>query len=248
MNELQVFNNPEFGRVRAIVIEDMPWAVGKDVATALGYSDAADAIKKHVDPEDKIRDARNATPSVTDDMGRRNAAPSVTDDRGRTQYPIWINESGLYSLILSSKLPSAKRFKRWITSEVLPAIRATGAYNPVGATTTPQREITTDDYLRAATIVSGCRNERLPYVIGLLKRGGISLPDIEPISVNENGLEAARLINKAVNEHGMSLTKIGKLLGLHTEIISRIRSGRSIPKEPRASLIIQTLNDELQKQ
>lgn len=115
MNKLQIFNNEEFGQIRTINIDGEPWFVGKDVALALGYEDTVNALKKHVDQEDKI-------------MGCQNATPSITDSMGRIQYPTWINESGLYSLILGSKLESAKRFKHWVTSEVLPAIRKTGSY------------------------------------------------------------------------------------------------------------------------
>lgn len=108
MNELQIFSNPEFGSVRTLAIEDEPFFVGKDVATVLGYSDAFGALKKHVDEEDK-QNCQN---------------DSFESNRGMTV----INESGLYSLILSSKLPTAKKFKRWVTSEVLPKIRKTGMY------------------------------------------------------------------------------------------------------------------------
>lgn len=107
--ELQIFNNPEFGEVRTTVIDGEPWFAGADVAKALGYSNVRDAIAKHVDDEDKntvaIRDGIKGNPNKT-----------------------IINESGLYSLVLSSKLPTAKKFKRWVTSEVLPAIRKTGGY------------------------------------------------------------------------------------------------------------------------
>lgn len=106
------FSNPEFGNVRALLIDDEPWFVGKDVALALGYLDHKNALKDHVDGEDKKR-WRIATPS-----------------RGKQQATI-INESGLYSLILGSRLLSAKKFKRWVTSEVLPAIRKTGSYSVV---------------------------------------------------------------------------------------------------------------------
>lgn len=109
MNELQVFANPEFGQVRSLSIDGEPWFVGKDVATILGYSNTRDALDRHIDQEDKntvvIRDGIQGNPNMT-----------------------IINESGLYSLILSSKLPDAKRFKQWVTSEVLPAIRKTGSY------------------------------------------------------------------------------------------------------------------------
>ena len=107
MNGLQMFKNNEFS-IKSLVIDNEPWFVGKDVAAALGYRDTSDALKKHVDNDDKLT--------------RRFA------DSGQNREMYIINESGLYSLILSSKLESAKRFKRWVTSEVLPAIRKTGGY------------------------------------------------------------------------------------------------------------------------
>ena len=108
MNELQVFENQEFGEVRSLLINSEPWFVGKDVASVLGYADTNKAIAMHVDNEDKLNDKTALS------LGQRGG---------------WlINESGLYSLILSSKLPSAKKFKRWVTSEVLPALRKTGQY------------------------------------------------------------------------------------------------------------------------
>ena len=119
--QIRTFNSslhPEFGNLRTLTIDGEPWFVGKDVAEALGYKDTKDALQRHVADEDKI-------------MGRGNTAPSITDSLGRTQHPVWINESGLYSLILGSKLEKAKEFKRWVTAEVLPTIRKTGGYiNP----------------------------------------------------------------------------------------------------------------------
>ena len=109
MSNLQIFNNPEFGQIRTIEKDGEPWFVGKDVASALGYSDAFGALKKHVDEEDK-QNCQN---------------DSFETPRGMTI----INESGLYSLILSSKLPTAQKFKRWVTSEVLPTLRKTGSYS-----------------------------------------------------------------------------------------------------------------------
>lgn len=108
MNETQIFQSKEFGSVRVLEREDGPWFVGKDVASILEYTNTRKAIRDHVDEEDR-REERIVTPS-----GEQTAAV--------------INESGVYSLILSSKLPSAKAFKRWITTEVLPAIRRTGGY------------------------------------------------------------------------------------------------------------------------
>lgn len=108
MNELQIFKSPEFGQVRTVMIGGEPWLVGKDIATALGYTNTRKALNDHVDDEDK---------GVT-----------KCDTLGGAQEMTIINESGLYSLVLSSKLPTAKKFKHWITSEVLPAIRKTGGY------------------------------------------------------------------------------------------------------------------------
>ena len=108
-SSVQIFNNPEFGDVRVVMQDGEPWFVGKDVAEALGYERATKAIQDHVDFEDK------------------DGVP-IQDSIGRMQKTPIISESGLYSLILSSKLPSAKKFKRWVTSEVLPTIRKTGGY------------------------------------------------------------------------------------------------------------------------
>lgn len=108
MNKISTFSNPVFGTVRTTTINDEPYFVGKDVAIALGYERPTDAARKHIDPEDRGV-AKIETPSGTQEM-------------------TVINESGLYSLILSSKLPTAKKFKRWITHDVIPAIRKTGGY------------------------------------------------------------------------------------------------------------------------
>ena len=108
--ELTVFKNSEFGSIRATSINGDPWFVGRDVAGVLGYSNSRKALADHVDDED------------------RNDGVTIRDSIGREQNPVLINESGLYSLILSSKLPTAKKFKRWVTAEVLPSIRKHGAY------------------------------------------------------------------------------------------------------------------------
>ena len=113
MNDLTTFTNPEFGQVRTVEIDGTPWLVGKDVAVALGYAKPTDAIRKHVDPEDKGI-SKTETPSGEQEM-------------------LIINESGLYSLILSSKMPKSKAFKHWVTGEVLPALRKNGVYDTVKA-------------------------------------------------------------------------------------------------------------------
>jgi len=107
-NEMKIFNNEEFGAVRTVVIDGVPWFVGKDVAMALGYKDTNQAIRKHVEDEDKL------TRQIDGEGQRRNM--------------IILNESGLYAMIFGSELVSAKKFKRWVTSEVLPSIRENGTY------------------------------------------------------------------------------------------------------------------------
>ncbi len=108
MNQLQVFENKEFGKIRTVEINSEPYFVGKDVADILGYGNTRDALSKHIDTEDKLT--------------------SQIATAGQNRNVTVINESGLYSLILSSKLPTAKKFKRWVTSEVLPSIRKHGMY------------------------------------------------------------------------------------------------------------------------
>lgn len=127
-NELQIFQSPEFGRVRTTVVDGEPWFVGKDIALALGYINTKDALSRHVDADDK--------------GGSRITTPS-----GEQEMTI-INESGLYSLVLSSKLPTAKKFKRWVTSEVLPAIRKTGSYSVKQAEQDKTREMRAEAMLR----------------------------------------------------------------------------------------------------
>lgn len=111
MNDITVFHSKEFGDMSTITQKGQPWFIGKEVASILGYSNVRDALSKHVDDEDK--------------------GVAKRDTPGGAQKMTIINESGLYSLILSSKLPTAKKFKHWVTSEVLPAIRKTGGYIPV---------------------------------------------------------------------------------------------------------------------
>lgn len=123
MNEIQVFNHEEFGEIRTIEIDGQIYFVGNDVAKALGYTNPRKAIKDHVDPEDK----KVLTKSFCKDFLKfQNVTLEDFPNRGLSI----INESGLYSLVLASKLQGAKKFKHWVTSEVLPTIRKAGSYNP----------------------------------------------------------------------------------------------------------------------
>ena len=108
MNELKIFKNNDFGEIRTVTINGEPHFVGKDIAEILEYQNGSRDINRHVDPEDRIK--------------------TMVFDGNQDKETILINESGLYSLILSSKMPKAKKFKRWVTSEVLPEIRKTGSY------------------------------------------------------------------------------------------------------------------------
>lgn len=117
MNKLKIFESEEFGKVRTVVIDGEPWFVGKDVAEALGFTNSRDAISTHVFDEDK--------------------GVATIDTLGGKQEMVIINESGLYALIFGSRLKSAKRFKHWVTSEVLPSIRKTGGYSITDNNTTP---------------------------------------------------------------------------------------------------------------
>lgn len=220
MNELQVFTNPEFGTVRTLLIDAEPWAAGKDVATALGYSNTKDALAKHVDPEDKQI------------LQRSQITTFAIPPRGMT----FINESGLYSLILSSKLPSAKRFKRWVISEVLPALRKTGAY------AMQERTLTRDDYLTAARILSSCRNERLPYVLPLIRKAGIDI-ELTPIpQMTGKDPQTARLLTTALNDYGVSIRELERRTGIHSAQLYRMRNGTSRYNPARAAVIRDVLH------
>ena len=147
MNDLQTFTNEEFGQVRTVEIDGEPWFVGKDVAGALGYSDTKDAIRKHVDGEDKrlIQKGQITTLEIPN----------------RGMY--LINESGLYGLIFASKLPTAKKFKHWVTSEVLPALRMRGRYTLIEGESS-ENIITPRERLSLAKLIATTPNDRLPAV------------------------------------------------------------------------------------
>lgn len=155
MNDLQIFSNPEFGQVRTVELDSQPWLVGKDVAEALGYKNPGKAIIAHVDEEDK----RLEMLSQGSDSQNGNVSPS-----SKTAL---INESGLYSLILSSKMPKAKAFKHWVTSEVLPALRKNGVYETVKAQQHIEQLEATNERLTAAIQAVSTAKEQLAEVTDL---------------------------------------------------------------------------------
>lgn len=222
MNEMTVFQNPDFGAVRSLTMDGEPWFVGKDIAAALGYKDTAKAIAARVDDEDK-------------------GVGNLPTPGGIQQLTI-INESGLYSLILSSKLPDAKKFKRWVTSEVLPAIRKTGQYAIVG----PADRLTPDDYIRAASIVAKCNDRRLPVALKLLENAGIS-PDIlkgfqkDRESPQKDKITADELAHLQTVLSCYTVRQAAELVNLSPGLISFYRRGLRLPGRERYSKMIEIL-------
>lgn len=171
MNEVQIFKNDEFGEIRVVEKDGEVWFVAADVTKILGYNNNSKAIKDHVDEEDKHLCKYN-------------------ESLGLSKFgAIIINESGLYSLILSSKLPTAKKFKRWVTSEVLPAIRKTGKYELVPVEVeenhTPEgqhldlTQLELDQRIKIATIIASCRRERLALVAKVLS---LDVEELKPVT------------------------------------------------------------------
>ena len=245
-NELQIFNSPEFGQVRSIMIEGEPWFVGKDLARAFGDSDYKRSIAR-LDSDDRSI-ARVPTP-------------------GGMQSMIVVNESGLYSLIfymqpqkakgvsqndtlINGRIEKLKKFKRWVTSEVLPALRKTGSYSI--APEIPERKLTADDYLRAASIISTCKNERLPYVLDLLKKSGIKIPKLQSEqskSVAGRDIEgrARKAIGTAKLVYGITYADISRKSGVTRQQIGRIYSGESVPTLERSEVVCDAIHDLIVK-
>lgn len=189
MNELRIFNNADFGDVRTVEKDGNIWFVGKDVAEALGYARTADAVKAHIDADDK---------GVCD----------LPTPGGRQETTI-INESGLYSLVLSSKLPKAKAFKRWITSEVIPSIRKTGSYNK------PSKQPTTQQEQRAKAMLLNAQSRQCKLWLRLAET--TDLPDYKHICQQKAAEVLAGspvLPMQKAERKTLSATEIGKILGI----------------------------------
>ena len=196
MNELQIFEHQDFGQIRAVEQDGEPWFVAADVCRALEHTNVNMALDR-LDEDEKSKFGLGLPGGDT-----------------------WcVNEPGLYSLVLGSRKPEAKAFKRWITHEVLPSIRKTGVYV---LPTVKQRGLTTDDYLKAAAIVSGCRNERMPYVLGFLEQAGFSIPKIQN-QREELSDELMIVLNEAVTKHGFTARQLGALTGIDFGTISQYR-------------------------
>lgn len=189
MNELRIFNNADFGDIRTVEQDGGIWFVGKDVAEALGYSNSSNAVISHVDDEDKLR--------------------TQIKYAGQNREVSIINESGLYSLVLSSKLPSAKAFKRWITSEVIPSIRKTGSYNK------PSKQPTTQQEQRAKAMLLNAQSRQCKFWLRLAET--TDLPDYKHICQQKAAEVLAGspvLPMQKAEKKTLSATEIGKILGI----------------------------------
>ena len=199
MNEIiKTFNNPEFGEVRTLTIDGEPWFVGKDVAEKLGYANQNRDIVRHVDEEDRIMTDAETQYQNGIELGQRGG---------------WIiNESGLYSLILSSKLPNAKAFKRWITSEVIPSIRKHGTYTMKDRKPDPSAD------KRATAMLLNAKTRVANQMKNFWDAAGIK-PQYQALAMNNfyDGLEVPRI---AFNESATALydaTTIATRLGIMAE-------------------------------
>lgn len=202
MNEMQIFNNDEFGKMRSILIDNEPWFVGKDIALSLGYTNPQKAVRDHVDLEDRGVNEMD-TPS-----GRQELT--------------FINESGLYALIFGSKLPNAKKFKHWVTSEVLPSIRKTGSY---------KADTNSDLYMEAARILAGTPVHTKSEVVNVLRH---VVPDIS--TMEEKPIKKDYSVPFDFNHFDNYLKKYGvttQVLSMKSDVCARLiykyRNGKTVP-------------------
>ena len=182
MNGLQTFSNNEFGQIRTVFMDGEPWMVGKDVARALGYKEPTKAAREKVDAEDR--------------------GVSKIDTPSGIQEMTIINESGLYSLVLSSKLPGARKFRRWVTSEVLPSIRKTGGYN------LPK------DFPSALRALADTEEQRLA-LLAENKRQRQAIADFEPIKNYVDTIlscEGAMAVSQIAADYHISAIKLNRIL------------------------------------
>ena len=196
---VQIFSNPQFGNVRTLEINNAPYFVGNDVATCLGYAKPRNAISQHVDNEDALK-------------------WGVPDNQGFIQETVVINESGVYSLVFGSKLPTAKDFKRWVTKEVLPSIRKTGGYIAT------KEDDTVDEIMARALIVANAtlakREERIKNLQEENARQGESIN----LLTNEVKQSAPRIkcFNEYISSEGTyTTTQIAKEYGWGAETLNK---------------------------
>lgn len=217
-NQIEIFKNEEFGQVRTLLIDNEPYFVGKDVAEILGYANPQKAIRTHVDDEDK--------------------GVNEMDTPGGKQEIIVINESGLYSLMLSSKLPSAKKFKRWVTSEILPSIRKIGTYSIKEEKVDKLTEMETETKLnnsqtrKANSLMRMHKQCNDPIVKELLFKKAIET------------LTGKKLIDNTKKTY--SAEEIGKKFGISANKVGRIANANNLKTEQYGEVVLTEYNDKAQ--
>ena len=216
-NQIQIFNNTEFGEIRTMEINGEPWFVGKDVATALGYTNASKALNDHVDSEDKLN---NETLSS---LGQRGG---------------WlINESGMYSLILGSKLEGAKRFKRWVTSEVLPSIRKSGAYaTDSAAAEYKARELRIKEMNAQARLL----NAETRRLVALQKEKGLSQVAVDTLAIKAMEEISGKDLGDYLPQTGRlySASEVGNAFGISAAKVGRIANAYGLKTEEYGVMVL----------
>ena len=215
--QLQTFQNLEFGEIRSMTINGEPWFVGKDVATALGYTNASKALNDHVDSEDKLN---NETLSS---LGQRGG---------------WlINESGMYSLILGSKLDGAKRFKRWVTSEVLPSIRKSGAYaTDSAAAEYKARELRIKEMNAQARLI----NAETRRLVALQKEKGLSKVAVDTLAIKAMEEISGKDLGDYLPQTGRlySASEVGNAFGISAAKVGRIANAYGLKTEEYGIVVL----------
>ena len=215
---IQVFNNTEFGEIRTIEIEGEPWFVGKDIATALGYERATKAIRDHVDNEDL-----DEVP-IQDSIGRKQKTPII-------------NESGMYSLILGSKLDGAKRFKRWVTSEVLPSIRKSGAYaTDSAAAEYKARELRVKEMNAQARLL----NAETRRLVALQKEKGLSKVAVDTLAIKAMEEISGKDLGDYLPQTGRlySASEVGNAFGISAAKVGRIANAYGLKTEEYGVMVL----------
>lgn len=208
VTQIETFSNELFGEIRAIKRDGQPWFVGKDVAEKLGYSNSSDALKKHVDDEDK--------------------GLAKCDTLGGKQNLTIVNESGMYSLILSSKLSSAKEFKRWVTNEVLPAIRTTGGY------ISTNENMSDEEIMARALQVAQRTIERKTEQLKQAEEENLKL--VEVIESNKPKVEYVDEILS--RDDALLVTNIAADYGLSAKALNKILCDERIQRKVRTQYIL----------
>ena len=215
---IQVFNNTEFGEIRTMEINGEPWFVGKDVATALGYERATKAIRDHVDNEDL-----DEVP-IQDSIGRKQKTPII-------------NESGMYSLILGSKLDGAKRFKRWVTSEVLPSIRKSGAYaTDSAAAEYKARELRIKEMNAQARLL----NAETRRLVALQKEKGLSKVAVDTLAIKAMEEISGKDLGDYLPQTGRlySASEVGNAFGISAAKVGRIANAYGLKTEEYGVMVL----------